>query len=647
MRSDDSSNAPASPPARERVKSGESPLHLLHREDANREARARHGSLTSTLAQISSLLTRGERRQLMLLFPAIVGMALLETVGIASILPFIALLANPDAITNSVVLTWAYETFAFESRDRFFFFVGLVVLFVLTFGNAFGGLTTWALLRFSWMRNHSIAMRLLEGYLRHPYAWFLSTSTTDLAQRILLEVHHVIRDVVVSTIQLAARLVSVAAILCTVLYVDPLMALFVGGVFGGLYGAFFFVVQRRLARLGSTRVTADSARFKLTSEAFAGIKEVKLAGLEDHFLLRFEGPSLALARALADSNTLAQAPRFVLESIGFGGVLLTVLLWLYQGRALETVLPVLGLYAFGAYRILPALQVVFTGLASIRGHAVSLHTLARDLRAMEVAPERSPSSTPLPFERFVALKGATFVHERAAHATIHDVNLHIDVGSWLAIVGPTGSGKSTLVDLLLGLLTPSTGALLVDGGVVDAPDARRWQKNAGYVPQQSFLADDTIARNIAFGFDAHEIDVARLVEAARIAQIHDFIESELPKGYETEIGERGVRLSGGQRQRLGIARALYRRPRFLVLDEATSALDHDTEARFFTALRAALTGVTVVSIAHRLTTTRDFDRVIVVDAGRIVDEGTFAELASRHPHFRSLSQGERDQASRE
>jgi len=598
------------------------------------EARASEERPRGTIAALMALLDRSERRQLVLLVPAVVVMALFETAGVASILPFLALLANPEAVNEHRALAFVYERLAFTSRESFFFAVGLVVLVVLTVGNAFVGLTTWALMRFAWMRNHTVAMRLFEGALRRPYARFLDVNTSDLAHRMLSEVHHVVRDVFVSAIQLVARAVSIVAIVCAVLVVDPLTALLVAGVFGGLYASFFVLVQRRIAAVGAARMDADRARFALASEAFAGIKEVKLLALEDTFIARMDVPSRRLARALADSFTLGQAPRFVLESIGFGGVLLTVLLWLLDGRALSTVLPVLGLYAFGAYRLLPSMQVVFAGLTSLRTHARSLDGLARDVE--QAARARAPTSVgpALPFAKSVALSRVSFRHVGASAASIVDVTLAIAAGEKLALVGPTGSGKSTLVDLLLGLLRPTVGALVVDGApIVDDETLARWQANAGYVPQATFLADDTVLRNIAFGLPDEAIDRARVVEVATIAQIHDVIEGELALGYETVVGERGVRLSGGQRQRIGIARALYRRPRFLVLDEATSALDHATEARFFAALERALEGVTIVSIAHRLRTTRGFDRVIVVEGGRVVDEGTFEALAARRPDF--------------
>jgi ABC-type multidrug transport system fused ATPase/permease subunit len=310
-----------------------------------------------------------------------------------------------------------------------------------------------------------------------------------------------------------------------------------------------------------------------------------------------------------------------------------------EGRALEQVLPVLGLYAFAAYRMLPALQVIFGGMTQMRFNVGALDLLHRDmhLRANS-ATTSSATPTSIVLKDRVALESVSFKYAGSTRQTLDGVHLAIGAGEWVALVGPTGAGKSTLVDIVLGLLAPQSGRVTVDGVALDDEGKQLgWQKNVAYVPQQIFLIDDSIAQNIAFGSD--DIELERVTAAARIAQIHDFIVTELPAGYATSIGERGVRLSGGQRQRIGVARALYRAPSLLVLDEATSALDNQTEAAFFAALKTQLRGCAVISIAHRLSTTRGFDRIHVIEGGRVVDAGTFDELSARSSHFRVPDEG--------
>ncbi len=586
--------------------------------------------------KILFVLSPAEKRQLWLLLPAMIVMAVLSTVGVASIVPFLGLLSDPDAIERSELLHYLYETLEFEQRESFFFFVGVLVLVILTLSNGFSAATTWALLRFSWMRNHTLSVRLLHVYLRRPYAFFLQRNTSQLAQKLLSEVQTAITGVVVQALNLVARALVIVGIIVALLLIDPAMAVGLGLTFGGTYGGLFFMARKRMSQIGERRVTSNRSRYKIADELFASIKELKLAGLESRYLEHFATSSLTFSEANASARIIAQLPRYALESISFGSVLLMILFMLYRGNDLTGVLPILGLYAFASYRLLPALQQVFSGMALVRANLASLDDIIVDLPRFESLPLSSPRAERMAFEVAVELEGVSYRYDGAERDALDEITLAIRRGEWVALVGPTGSGKSTLVDVLLGLLEPTGGVMQVDDEVVTASRLGAWQQCAGYVPQQIFLADDSVRSNIAFGEDDDDVDDEWLTTVAGVAQIGEFIESELPEGWETVVGERGVRLSGGQRQRLGIARALYRRPDLLVLDEATSALDNDTEARFFERLRASLSDVSVVSIAHRLTTTRGFDRIYVIEAGQIVDEGTFSELCARNPHFKHM-----------
>jgi len=608
----------------------------MARDESGEEAREARDPIgeRGVLAKLVDVLSKEERRDLMFLAPAVVVMAVLDTVGLASIIPFLGLLSDPSAVEQHRVLSWAYETFAFASKESFFFAVGVGVLGVITTGNAFAALTTWQLLRFSWMRNHSLSLRLLDAYLARPYAYFLTTNTAELANKILTEVQQVVAGIVVQVVQLLARGVVVVFILIALVVMDPLMAIGTGTILGGLYGGLFYVVKGRVKQLGKKRLGANQARFKIASEMLTGIKEIKLGGFEKAMLARYAEPSSRFADAFSAAQALAQVPRYALETVAFGGILTMVLYLIRDGRGLVDVLPVIGLYAFAALKMLPGLQTVFAGLTNVRANLAALDAVLRDLpRDPSMLASAEPDVAALPYERETALSDVRFVYPRTEREVLAGIDLTIARGTWVAFVGPTGSGKSTLVDILLGLLVPTSGTVSVDGRALDAQNLRAWQQNLAYVPQQIFLADDTVARNICFGEPAAEIDMERVKRAAEVAQIAEFIERDLPKGYDTDVGERGIRLSGGQRQRLGIARALYRQPKLLVLDEATSALDGATEERFFTALRETHRHCTVISIAHRLTTTRDFDRILVLEKGRVVEEGRYTEMREKSAYF--------------
>lgn len=599
----------------------------------------RDTGLAATIRRVLSILSAAERRQLLLLLPLIVAAAALEAVGVASIIPFLGLLSDPAALEKSPWLRDVYEALGAVGRERFFFFVGVGVLVTMSASNLMQALTTYALLRFSWMRNHTLSVRLLAAYLRRPYSFFVENNSADLAKNLLAEVQQVVTGIIVQGLQLCARAVVVLLVAGSLLLVDPVMAVGVTITFGGLYGGIYMVARRRLGLIGHERLDANAERFKVAGEILAGIKELKLLGLEQELLRSYAAPSEVFADRMAKNAIIGAVPRYALETVAFGGALLIVLYLLASGRALEESLPVLGLYVFAAYRMLPAVQVVFNGVTTIRFNIASFNVISRDMEGAlsELQPSIASALSPRSFTNAVSLHAVHYRYPRADREALSGVDLRIRRGEWVALVGPTGSGKSTLVDLLLGLLDPTAGDLLVDDQPVGPIQA--WQRNVGYVPQQIFLADDTVRRNIAFGVAAEQIDDARVRVAATTAQIHDFVAHELPGGYEAVTGERGVRLSGGQRQRLGIARALYRNPPLLVLDEATSALDGATEAAFFTALRTLHRDRTVISIAHRLSTTRAFDRVVLIERGRIVAEGVPTEAIEGRGAFAVLHKG--------
>ena len=380
------------------------------------------------------------------------------------------------------------------------------------------------------------------------------------------------------------------------------------------------------------------------SEAFGGIKQVKLRGSEDSFLGQFDPPSKRYARLQGSYRVVRKSPRYVLEAVAFGGIILIAIYLIAVQESIQQVIPMLGLYAFAGYRLMPALQKAFSGIASARFNSAALKALHRDLRQRaeeKTAPaeRRDPPGAPLTLDDRLVLDGVTFTYPEADEPAIQDLSLHVPSHTTVGFVGKTGSGKTTAVDLILGLLRPQAGTIAVDGTPLrdDTITIQRWQRNIGYVPQQTFLADDTIARNIAFGVPPDEIDRAAVRDAARRAHIHDFVTQELPDGWETIVGERGVKLSGGQRQRVSIARALYHRPSVLVFDEATSALDQATEASVMEAIYELDDNHTILVIAHRLSTVEKADNIIMLEQGRKVGEGTYDQLAHEHAKFREMA----------
>ena len=363
---------------------------------------------------------------------------------------------------------------------------------------------------------------------------------------------------------------------------------------------------------------------------------------EPYFLDLYSKESFKQARLRSWNAVIGQVPRFALEAVAFGGIIVFVLVLLLTREDARQVIPLASLFAFAGYRMMPALQEIFTSLTKMQFNRAVLDRIHKDFVTKDkdtlldtFKKQKIPEA--LPFTSEIRLENVSYNYPGAEHAVIKDINLVIKRHTSVAFVGPTGAGKTTLVDIILGLLPPQKGRLLIDDVRLDKSNTIKWQRNIGYVPQHIYLSDDTIARNIAFGVADQEIDMKALEQSASIANIQDFILQELPQGYDTLVGERGIRLSGGQRQRIGIARALYHDPEVLVFDEATSALDGTTEEKVLEAMENAAKLKTLIIIAHRLTTVKKCDVVYLLDRGEIVAEGTYDQLIVDNDQFKKMA----------
>ncbi|MDG2422755.1 MAG: ABC transporter ATP-binding protein [Phycisphaerales bacterium] len=583
------------------------------------------------------LLEHHERKQLLLLVILMIGQACLEVVSIGSILPFMGLLERPEAIHSIWFTQWAYEAFGFTSDHSFLIMAGVVVLSLFLIVNAVNAISLWAQARFSWMRSFSVSRRLLEAYLSRPYTFFLQRNSSDFTRSIYQEVRQVVVGIILPMVMLLSRCISVFLILLLLTYINWAISLGLAALIIGTYGVVYVLSRKILTRIGERIVVANEECYRVTNEAFGGIKEAKLSGLESAYVEAYSPPGFMVGRMATRRAVMAGVPRYILESVAFGGMLAIVLVLLATSGSISEIIPTVSVFAFAGYRLMPALSQVFVSIANIRSSTASLDVVVKDLDDAYNEPGFDLEAPALPLKSSLSLQGVSFNYSTKRKPILEDINLEIARGESIAIVGPTGSGKTTLIDILLGLLEPTSGVMAVDGTAVDRSTVRGWQKQLGYVPQHIFLCDDTISRNISLGTNGDSVDIERMENATTLAGLHEFISNELPEGYQTKVGERGVRLSGGQIQRLGIARAIYRDPSMLFLDEATSALDAHTEQAVMEGLQGDTKKRTVVIIAHRLSTVRFCDRIVVLNSGKIVDIGTWDELMDRCDLFNKLA----------
>ena len=594
------------------------------------------------LLKAYGLLDARERRQAWWIVALVTVMALFDALGALSIMPFLAVLANPAMVDTNATLAWLNHWLGGSEPRDFLLALGTGSFLLLLLSASVRSTGVFVVNRFAMMRGFTIGSRLMETYLRQPYTYYLSRHTGDMAKELVSEIALMVSQVYQPATVLIAQSILLVVLLTLLVVVNPVVALIGMLVLGSCYGVIYLAVRRFVSRAGRERVQRYGQRHRLTTEALAGIKTIKLQGREAFYRDQFNMVTRRIALVQADTTTVSTIPRYAIEAIAFGGVILVALglMLRYQGTqagSLGHILPLLGFYAFAGYRILPALQGIYQATTQLRASVASLDGIAAGLAGRDLLPALPEvPATPLPFANTVELVNLGFQYPASDAASLQGISLTLKAGTTLGIVGPTGAGKTTLVDLFLGLLTPDRGEIRVDGVTVTPQNLRAWQADLGYVPQDIFLLDASVSENIALGRKPEDIDMARVREAARMAQILEFVETRMPQGFATPVGERGVRLSGGQRQRIGIARALYNNPGIIVFDEATSALDNLTEQEVVRAIGDLSGTKTILLIAHRISTVRDCDQILVMERGRMVGLGRYDDLYRDNATFRSL-----------
>jgi len=596
------------------------------------------------LKELYTLLTREQRQKLMRLQVLVVLMSFAEIAGVVAIGPFMALVGDMSRLQGDGVIAQLYRFSELGDPRAFLFWLGVGVLIILTAAATISMFTVWRLSMYGARVGAELSNRLFHHYMHQPWLFHASGSSSQLTNQIAQECQRVTNSIINPLMQMNAKLVMAMLMAIAILLYNPLVALVGLAVFAAAYLLLYRTVRRRLVHNGRSITQAQRQRFKLMGEGFGGIKDALLLGRQNIFTQRFSAASVNFADAQGTNQAMSQVPRYAMELVAFGSVIFLILYLLaaHDGD-LGTILPVLSVYALAGFKMLPAFQQVYTSISQIRGNLAAFEALQGDLRASAID---NPESASKPIEssrehwtpkESIRLENVLFSYPGKEEPAVKGLNLDIPVNKVIGLVGASGSGKSTAIDLLLGLIEPQQGRLLIDGEPLTVSRRRVWQNSLGFVPQSIFLADNSIRENIGFGLPQEAIDEQKVRRAATLAHLDELL-SELPDGLNTRVGERGVQLSGGQRQRIGIARALYHDADILILDEATSALDGITEKLIMDAIHDFSGKKTIIMIAHRLATVKQCDTIFLLANGEVVDQGNYDELSKRNTTFRRMAE---------
>lgn len=597
-------------------------------------------SLINAIRRLIAILPKGRRRGAALVFGVALLSGFFELLGVFSVLPFMTIVMNPDAINKMGPLADIFAYFGFSGPRRTVLAMSVITVTSLLLTNVVSALSLWTQSHYVAQVRAQISAELFRGFLRQPYLFHVERDMPSLMRAFYQDVDQAIGGFMNGIFSFIAKSIIAISIFSLLFYYEPWVAVGTGLVLGGGYVLIFRLVKGRQQKLGQLNRESYEMHHRSASEGLGGIKELKILQREEWIALNFERAIKQYANVGAWSVLLSSLPRYAIEIMAFGGLVAITLFLLVLGDW-SRIIPTLSLYALAGYRLMPAFQQIYAAAGTLEYTVSSVRQLEEDLVLVRGASGNTlilghgAGSPEISFEKHIRVSDVTFQYPKSLNPVLNGLDFVIRKNESLGIIGKTGSGKTTLVDLLIGLYEPKSGFIQIDDATLDQDNRSTWQSRIGYVPQFIYLTNGTVSSNIALGLDPAEIDLEAVYRAARMAQIDDFIKT-LPNGYDTIVGERGVKLSGGQRQRIGIARALYHNPDVLIFDEATSALDMQTENAVIDAIKSLKSKMTIILIAHRLDTVKFCDRLIMLDKGTIVAEGSYNELFSKSRDFQDF-----------
>ena len=580
----------------------------------------------------ASLFDSAERRNFMFLFLCSVLLGVFEMIGIASIMPFVAVLTNPEMIETHANFSLIYDFFGFESQKSFVVALGLLVFVMLTLSNLFDVIYCWLNARFVNINSYKLSKSLLRTYVNHNFVKAKKRNTSELSKNILEDVERVVDGIMMAGMDVVNSLISAVLVIFLLLWVNPWVTLTVALVFGCFYTLIFQVLRSRISKLGGEVRQQYSQMYQHTQQALDGLKEIKAYNREADFIQRYSTPRKASALNSIRYDTMELIPTHSLEVMAFGTVIAVSLFFVLAESGSEWGYSIVALFVFSAYRILPMIKGAFDGMESMEYYRSFLEGLWDDLsQTHPTEPSPLPKSSCSCIES-IEMKDIEFSYDPKKQLTLDKVSLKFSAGERLCLVGTSGAGKTTLIDVLLGLLHPSAGEVRANGVAVSADAFHDIRDRIGYVSQDPYLLDDTLANNILFGRSLDNPE--RLYRAFELAELADVFQVSHKEAVNIPIGQGGAALSGGQKQRIAIARALYREPDILILDESTNGLDLVTEQHLLAKLES-LPSVTLLFVSHRPAVMKFCQRLVVVEQGKVVADSRYDDLV-KQPRFRAL-----------
>lgn len=579
--------------------------------------------------ELLNLLEARQRKKLIILQVLMVLMAIIELIGIASIAPFMTVVSNKEILEKNSILKSLYFYSGAQTSNEFLFLLGCGVLFFITIGSIFSIYTTWKSTHFASTLGVELADRLYKYYISSNWLFFLNRNSADLVNNISVESLRVTNLIIQPIILMNSKIFLSILILIFLFIYNPLVAISGALIFMFTYFIIYRIFSGRLKEHGKIISSSNSKRFRLMSEGFGGIKELIILQRRDGYKNNFTKIGEQLAYSHGASFALASIPRYIMELVAFGSIILLIIYLLSADGGENSFLPIISVYALAGLKLLPSMQQIYSSLAIIRGSTSSFDSIKEDLLKAKYINTESVNHKvdSIKFEKKLKFKNVEYTYPDTAKPSLKNVNLNINCGDFVGIIGASGSGKSTLLNIILGLIQPTKGEFYVDDKMLENKDLISWMKIIGYVPQSVYLKEGTIAENIALGLQSY--DKKRVISALSSAGLEEFVNYE-KRIFEENIGEGGERLSGGQKQRVGIARALYEDKHLLILDEITSALDRASEIAVMETIENLRKNKTIIMISHKMEIIKNCDSIILVDRGEVLDVGNYNYLAERY-----------------